>query len=620
MRSGTFENPVYGEDFPDPFVLKHAGVFWAYATGYGADGNCFPVMRSDDLVAWEPAGSAMAALAERPPCMWAPEVWYEEGRFYLYYSAGNEEQMELRVAVAEAPDGPCVDAGVRLTSEEFAIDAHVFRDRDGAKYLFYATDFLEHTHIGTGVVVDRMRDPLSLEGAPRPVVRAQYEWQVYDPKRDSKGGVCWHTVEGPFVLERDGRYAMMFSGGNWQNESYGVGFATTDRVLADGEWSQYCDGAFTRPVLTSAAGVRGPGHNSVVRGPDNRQLYCVYHYWPDDLRGRVMAIDRLEWVGDRLVILGPTVAPQPAPNRARDLAGLASWEIVAGDWGEAGRALAAGSDATEAVAELRLGASGFLFETTVRVRPRADHEWAVGIGLVAGRSRVATALVTREGVAVEGLELAEQRHYGWPTASLSSARLVRVECSGSDVTIGIDGMGLWRGRASAEPDGLALSCRYCEVTFDAPSVTIGWEERFGDGLAVDGQSARVAFSSATGCESYELVVSALMGAATSRADIYPAASAAGPGPRLSIERALDSWDLALDGDSIVRVASHAGSLLVTVRKRGAEGEISVDGRLVARVSLPGAATHVGIGGRGGVGYDLVRLTELWPPFDDSEAR
>ena len=58
------------------------------------------------------------------------------------------------VAVSKRPDGGFVDAGKRLTFEEFAIDAHVFIDDDGSRYMFYATDFLEHTHIGTGTVVE----------------------------------------------------------------------------------------------------------------------------------------------------------------------------------------------------------------------------------------------------------------------------------------------------------------------------------------------------------------------------------------------------------------------------------------------------------------------------------
>src|SRR5918912_517933 len=218
----------------------------------------------------------------------------------MYYSVGNEERMQIRVAVADHPAGPFVDSGRALTAEEFAIDPHVFVDDDGARYLFYATDFLTHSHIGTGTVCDRLVDPFTLEGRPRPVTRARYDWQVYDPARREKGGVRWHTVEGPFVLKRKGRYYEMFSGGNWKNVSYGGSFATTDDLGETEEWEQAADGERVLPIMRTVPGeVIGPGHNSVVRGPDNLQLFCVYHRWQSEVNDRVLAIDRLDWAGER---------------------------------------------------------------------------------------------------------------------------------------------------------------------------------------------------------------------------------------------------------------------------------------------------------------------------------
>jgi GH43 family beta-xylosidase len=310
--SETYHNPVYPYSFPDPFVLKFRGEYFAYCTGFAADGNVFGVLRSRDLVNWTDVGGAMTPLDNGAPFYWAPEVTYWNGKFYLYYSVGNETLMELRVAVADDPTGGFVDSGVVLTREEFAIDAHLFIDEDGQKYLFYATDFLEHTHIGTGTVVDKMVDFFELAGTPRPVTRPRFDWQLYDPNRKEKGGVRWHTVEGSFVLKRKGVYYQMFSGGNWQNISYGVSFATTDDIEQVGEWEQFSDGERVLPILRTVPDlIIGPGHNSVVRGVNNRELYCVYHRWTET--GRVLAIDRMDFAGRRLFVAGATCEPQPAP-------------------------------------------------------------------------------------------------------------------------------------------------------------------------------------------------------------------------------------------------------------------------------------------------------------------
>ena len=104
-KPDTFSNPVYPYSFPDPFVLKYRGEYFAYCTGNAAEGNVFGVLHSRDLVSWTYVGSAMMPLAALPPFYWAPEVVYDNGRFYLYYSAGNEILMEIRVAMSDRPDG-----------------------------------------------------------------------------------------------------------------------------------------------------------------------------------------------------------------------------------------------------------------------------------------------------------------------------------------------------------------------------------------------------------------------------------------------------------------------------------------------------------------------------------
>ena len=327
----TYLNPVYPKSFPDPFVLKHDGRFYCYSTGFAEDGNVFGVITSNDLVNWTELGGAMKPLETSPPYYWAPEVTYSNGKFYLYYSVGNETLMEIRVAVSDRPDSGFIDSCHRLTYEDFAIDAHVFIDDDGSKYLFYATDFLEHSHIGTGTVVDRMIDWFTLAGEPHPVTRAKYDWQVYDPNRKEKGGVRWHTVEGPTVMKRKGTYFEMFSGGNWQNTTYGVSFATSNEIEAPDEWEQFSDGGQVLPILrTEPDLIVGPGHNSVVRGPNNRELYCVYHRWTDD--GRVLAIDRMDFAGKRIFVVGATHTPQPmtfapAPNPCDLSASSQGWTI-----------------------------------------------------------------------------------------------------------------------------------------------------------------------------------------------------------------------------------------------------------------------------------------------------
>lgn len=467
----TFTNPVYKGSFPDPFVLKCCGEYFAFCTGIWTDGRVFGVLRSRDLVDWLEVGGAMEKLDNDSPFYWAPEVTYHNGKFYLYYSVGNETLMELRVAVSDRPDGGYVDSGHKLTTQDFAIDAHVFADDDGSRYLFYATDFLEHTHIGTGTVVDRMIDWFTLAGDPKPVTRARFDWQVYDPARKEKGGVRWHTVEGPFVLKRKGVYYEMFSGGNWQNTTYGVSFATTRDPRAAGEWQQYSDGDKILPILRTLPGeVVGPGHNSVVRGPNNRELYCIYHRWTEE--ARVLSIDRMDFAGERIFVAGPTSTEQPAPRRPT-IEGFGEAWRVEGSW-EVGEYVAKceGGDRNRLTLERTF--SYFLCEFGFRIGfGRAGFQVTADDGQTLelafhGHEAILSLGDTRINLTLPSDFAVEQFH------------LLRSEWNGSTLTVQTDEIPIISEKLTARSATLTLLAENASAEFAGLTLTEGFEDLFED--------------------------------------------------------------------------------------------------------------------------------------------
>jgi beta-xylosidase len=289
-----YRNPVYRGSFADPFALRTGDGYVAYGTGRIVGGRAFEVLRSDDLVHWTSAGGALEPPAGLEATdYWAPEVAEAEGRFFMYYSCGvGDKGHRIRVAVADAPEGPFRDQGVVLTPDErFAIDPHPFRDADGQWCLFYAHDVLEGERIGTTVAVDRMLDMTRLEGRPRTLLHASDDWQLFRRDREMYGRVAdWHTLEGPFVVARDGRYFLLYSGGAWEEPSYGVSYAVADAPL--GPYREPVTGPV---VLQTVPGVvLGPGHNSVVTGPDGAD-WLVYHAWDAARTARRMCIDPLRW-------------------------------------------------------------------------------------------------------------------------------------------------------------------------------------------------------------------------------------------------------------------------------------------------------------------------------------
>jgi hypothetical protein len=56
--------------------------------------------------------------------------------------------------------------------------------------------------------------------------------------------------------------------------------------------------------------VLGPGHNSIVLGPDGQTEYIVYHAWDINLEARRMCVDQLIWTPSGPRCDGPTWTPQ----------------------------------------------------------------------------------------------------------------------------------------------------------------------------------------------------------------------------------------------------------------------------------------------------------------------
>ena len=322
--SNAYTNPVWPDYFADPFVLKSSSGYWAYGTGpCDQAGRQFPVLHSDDLVGWEYVGHALGPLMNPPAfSYWAPEVAERDGKLYLYYSASHgqsDEHHRLRVAVADHPAGPFEDMGkVIFPDGGFSIDPHPFRDpRTGKWYLYFAVDYLHDEPHGTGLAAVPLADDMVTPLAPPTLVmRAQCPWQVYEHNRDYKGRVwnAWHCIEGPFVVFHGNRYWCLYSGGNWQSGNYGIGFAVADNPLRP--WTD--DMAQHGPTVLKGIPNRviGPGHASVVPGPDDASLMLVYHAWDAEKTARRMCIDPLHFTDEGPRCDGPSVAPRTMMSTA----------------------------------------------------------------------------------------------------------------------------------------------------------------------------------------------------------------------------------------------------------------------------------------------------------------
>ncbi|NLC58896.1 MAG: family 43 glycosylhydrolase [Armatimonadetes bacterium] len=290
-RRATYRNPLI--DCPgaaDPAVLRYEGKYYLYPT---LDSTGYDVFVSEDLVNWE----------RRPKCytdarggVWAPDVFHHrhgDGRIYLYYTADNPKGGKLiGVAVGDHPLGPFVDQGVLA---EDAIDAHLFRDDDGALYLYYV-----NLRGGFAIVVQPMADPLTKKGQPTVLIRPTEEWEKHG-----------HVTEGPWMLKHNGKYYLMYSGSGADGPHYAIGYATARSPM--GPFEKYPG----NPIAKQGNGVFGPGHHCVVEGPDGK-LWMIYHQKNTEKVDwdRFLAMDPI-WFDEQGVLHTRVTrgTDQPAPQR-----------------------------------------------------------------------------------------------------------------------------------------------------------------------------------------------------------------------------------------------------------------------------------------------------------------
>jgi len=264
-------NPVFPGWYADPELHLFRGRYYIYPTTSAAyeEQTYFEVFSSSDLTNRTAHGRVLD-FADVPwstnRAAWAPSVAERDGKFYMYFSAGNGAG--IGVAVADDPEGPFRDAlGHALISEYHhgaqPIDAHAFVDDDGQAYLYYGG--WKHA-----VVVRLGSDMISTEGEFLEITPENY-------------------VEGPFMMKRNGGYVFMWSEGGWTDSSYGVAYALSNSPL----------GPFERvgAILgTDPEVAKGAGHHSVLTIPGTDEHYICYHRRPLEethANNRVTCIDRL---------------------------------------------------------------------------------------------------------------------------------------------------------------------------------------------------------------------------------------------------------------------------------------------------------------------------------------
>jgi hypothetical protein len=407
--------------------------------------------------------------------------------------------------------------------------------------------------------------------------------------------------------------------------------------------------------------VIGPGHNSVVRGPDNRQLFCVYHRWAEDSSDRVLAIDRQDWAGERMIVLGPSTDPQPAPllptfadffDADHSDGPGSKWQRTGGRWSlHDGEARQESSDSM-AEARLNVSASHFVLEVGLRALHEFTEAGAFGLSLSGDdeeclRLMIAPAknrtLLTCK--AVDGsIDLSTDLPQDFNPAAY---HLLRVEADGRMISVALDGGSTtsWRGNVTIDPNTVALITQQMSAAFAGFALTVGWQDQFDNGLNdwlplqpgadlyVDGHQLRlshnrhesasenpVAVAKGPLLESYEMVVNARLDNVTDASGcygFYPALGGRESGLLFTVERDKEAWSLVAHAPSARQAFALPGGFDPHVyqqfRFRKGHGRLTIqlEAHVLGEIETQDEPTRVGLFARNATAaFEMVRVTAI----------
>ena len=279
----TYENPVLPGDFADPSVVRVGDDYWATATS-SEWAPLFPLLHSKNLVDWEIKGhvfpQSLPDWAEAH--FWAPEIAYEAGKYYIYYTAKKKGgNLCVGVASATAPTGPYTDHGPLVCQEVGSIDGFPIRDEKGDLYLIWKEDG-NSRGLPTPMWGQRMNEE-----------RTQLLGEKFELFRNEPGTWEGGLVEGAFLLRKGDYYYAFYSGDACCGRgcTYGVGVARAKNLK--GPWEKYS----ANPIMKENDSWKCAGHGSLVTDPQGN-YYFLYHAYSTDgsvYTGREGLLDRIYW-------------------------------------------------------------------------------------------------------------------------------------------------------------------------------------------------------------------------------------------------------------------------------------------------------------------------------------
>ena len=276
LGDGTFLNPVFAGDHPDPTLLRDGDDYYVTFSSFDAYPGLV-IWHSRDLVNWTPV---TAALRTPIGSVWAPELAKHDGRYFCYIPARFADYRSIYVISADHIEGPWSEP-VDLKLHRHIDPGHIV-DENGVRWLF----------LSGGDRVPLAPDGLSVTG------KAEH---VYDPWRYPEDWVVeTFAPEGPKIVRRGDYFYMVTAVGGTAGPPTGHMVIMARSKSINGPWENDPD----NPVIKTWSAdekwwSRGHATLTLFEGPDEK-WWMIYHgyengYWT---LGRQTLLEPVAWTDD----------------------------------------------------------------------------------------------------------------------------------------------------------------------------------------------------------------------------------------------------------------------------------------------------------------------------------
>lgn len=200
----------------DPVMIKADGYYYVFSTGPG-----ITYYRSKDMTNWELVGRAFKdepSWAKRVSesfnqHLWAPDIYFKNGKYYLYYSvsAFGKNTSAIGVTVTKSldpasPDYKWIDQGIVVRSVPHrdhwnAIDPAIVEDDDGTTWMSFGSFW-------DGMKLVKLDDDLVRLAEPQEWHTISARERSHDIDHADPGDAA---VEAPFIFKKNGYYYLFVS-------------------------------------------------------------------------------------------------------------------------------------------------------------------------------------------------------------------------------------------------------------------------------------------------------------------------------------------------------------------------------------------------------------------------